>query len=349
MSTLAPALGDWPADGLEPVDQCPACASPARSLMYEGLTDRSYLHAPGHWDLQRCDTCSAAYLDPRPSRLTIHLAYGNYYESAGTVSPANGTGGYRRIRRAIRNGYLNGRYGYRLRPATRLGDVVVPLLPGMREMADEHVRHLPAMPGGRLLDVGCGEGEFVAEMAALGWDAHGIDPSVDAIAAARARGVRATVGSLADLSADESPYDAMTFRLVFEHLPDPVEALETCHRSLTPDGVLWIAAPNLDSDASRRFGDAWIFLEPPRHAVLYTARSLEALLRRCGFEPIAVRPSRQALWSFRLSSAIARGEPPFRTSDRLGLVDNLRARVTDLRALTRPEHADVLIFVARKR
>ena len=146
MSTLAPALDEWPADGFESVDRCPACSSQTRSLMYEGVTDRSYLHAPGRWDLHRCDACSAAYLDPRPNSQTIHLAYGNYYESAGAVRPANGAGSYRRMRRTIRNGYLNGRYGYRLRPATRLGSVVVPLLPGLREMADEHVRHLPAMP-----------------------------------------------------------------------------------------------------------------------------------------------------------------------------------------------------------
>jgi hypothetical protein len=107
--------------------------------------------------------------------------------------------------------------------------------------------------------------------------------------------------------------------------------------------------PNLDSDASRAFGDAWIFLDPPRSAVHYTPASLDRLLRRCGFEPMFLRPSRQAAWSFRLSGAIARGEPPFRRPRPLARSQRVRARFADLRALLWPECADVVVVVAQKR
>jgi SAM-dependent methyltransferase len=351
----APPLGEWPVDGLERVDRCPACEHAQRSLLYGGLTDRSYLHAPGRWELHRCGECGCAFLDPRPTRQTVALAYGNYYEHAADAPAPGGPAaarahGWRKLRRAIRNGYLNSRFGYGLAPASRLGRLIVPLLPRQREKADEYVRHL-SLPAGRprLLDVGCGEGEFVAEMASLGWYAEGIDPTAQAVAAARARGAHVKQGDLTDVALDEGAFDAITFRLVFEHIPDPVGALRACHRALKPGGVVWIAAPNLDSDASRAFGDAWIFLEPPRHAVLYTPASLDRLLRRCGFEPMLLRPSRQAGWSFRLSGAIARGEPPFRSHRPLSPRERARAGLADLRALLRPERANVVAVLAQKR
>ena len=349
-TTEAPSPGDWPADAVERVHDCPACGSQERSLLHGGVTDRSYLHAPGRWDLHRCGECGCAFLDPRPARRSVGLAYGNYYEHAVDAAEAGGPSpGRPPLRRAIRNGYLNARFGYGVSPAWRLGRLLVPLVPRWRERADEHVRHLPLLPGRpRVLDVGCGEGEFLAEMAKLGWDAEGLDPTAEAVEAARRRGVRVSQGDLTDVGLDEEGFDAITFRLAFEHVPDPVAALHACHRALKPGGVVWIAAPNLDSDASRAFADAWIFLEPPRHAVLYTPASLHRLLRRCGFEPVLLRPSRQAAWSFRLSGAIARGEPPFRSPRPLSRPERAKARLADLRALLWPERADVVVVLARK-
>jgi SAM-dependent methyltransferase len=351
-TTPALSLGDWPADGLERVDRCPACGHAQRSLLYGGLTDRWYLQAPGRWDLYRCGECGCAFLDPRPTRQTVALAYDNYYEPAPAagrpaVAPAHG---WRHLRRAIRNGYLNSRFGYGLAPASRLGRLIVPLLPRQREKADEHIRHLSLRPGRpRLLDVGCGEGEFVADMASLGWDAEGIDPTADAVEAARRRGARVTQGDLTDVALDEGAFEAITFRLAFECIPDPVGALRACHRALKAGGVVWIAVPNLHSYASRTFGDAWIYLDLPRSAVHYTPASLHRLLRRCGFEPMLLRPSRDAGWSFRLSGAIARGEPPFRSRRPLSPRERARAGLADLRALFRPERADAVVVLAQKR
>src|SRR4029453_931209 len=161
-TTPAPSLDDWPAHGLERVDGCPACGSVERSLLHGGITDRSYLCAPGRWDLYRCGDCASAFLDPKPTRQTVALAYRNYYEDAPDAAgarPPAAEHGWRHLRRAIRNGYLNVRFGYRLVPAWRPGRVLVPLLPRQRERADEHVRHLSLPPGRpRLLDAGGGEG-----------------------------------------------------------------------------------------------------------------------------------------------------------------------------------------------
>jgi 2-polyprenyl-3-methyl-5-hydroxy-6-metoxy-1,4-benzoquinol methylase len=348
-TTSAPVpTAEWPREGLERVEHCPACGSRARRLLYADLADRSYLCAPGRWSLYRCESCSSAYLDPRPDERTAHIAYGNYYAGGEARPLAQPAAGWRRLRRSLRNGYLNSRYGYRLAPTSALGRLVVPLFPRHRENADEHVRHLPRSDTkARLLDIGCGEGEFLAEMQALGWSVEGIEPASDAVTVARARGVPVLHGTLAETSLDPAAFDAITYRLVFEHLREPAAALRTCRHALRPRGILWIATPNLDSEGHRLFGEHWIHLQPPRHPVLYTPTSAMQLLVDSGFEIIDLRPSRQATWSFRMSAAMAQGLPPFAHPPPLGRALGLRARVADLRALRQPEVAEVMILIAR--
>ena len=213
-----------------------------------------------------------------------------------------------------------------------------------------YVRHL-RFPGrgATLFDVGCGEGEFLAEMRSLGWSVAGIDPSEAAVAIAQARGVRATSGRFGDVSLEAGSFDAITFRLVFEHIDDPVGALAECRRVLRSRGTLWIATPSLDSEAHRAFGRNWIHLEPPRHAVLYTRQSLTRLLRESGFDVVSVKPLRQARWSFRMSAALAAGLSPFEYAPPLSRRAVARALLVDLEALRRPEKADVIVVVARVR
>lgn len=342
--------GEWPREGLERVECCPACGDSHRRLLYADLTDRSYRSAPGRWSLSRCERCSCAYLDPRPDQATAPLAYRTYYADAAAPPPESAQRGWRRVRRALRNGYLNSKYGYRARPAAVLGRLIVPVLPRYREMADEQVRHLRLPTGSpTVLDVGCGEGQFLAQMQALGWSGEGLDPSRTAVSIAQTRGVRATVGTLSDVELEPASVDAITFRLVFEHLREPSVALARCRTALRRRGTLWIATPSLDSESHRLFGRDWIHLEAPRHAVLYTRRGLARLLDQSGFEIVSVRPSRQAQWSFRLSSALARGLSPFEKAPPLPRRLAARAALANLRALRRPELADVLVVIARIR
>jgi 2-polyprenyl-3-methyl-5-hydroxy-6-metoxy-1,4-benzoquinol methylase len=340
--------GEWPREGLERVERCPACGGSRRRLLYANLTDRTYQSAPGRWSLFRCEHCSCAFLDPRPDHATAPLAYRTYYEGCAAGSPMEQTEHrLRRFRRALRNGYLNSKYGYRARPASALGRLLVPLVPQYRDLADEHVRHLELPAGSpRLLDVGCGEGEFLAQMQALGWSVAGLDPSAEAVSIAQARNVAVSTGTLSEAELEPHSLDAITFRLVFEHLSEPSAALARCRKALRRGGILWIATPSLDSEAHRVFGRDWIHLEAPRHAVLYTKGALARLISEAGFELSSVKPYRQARWSFRLSAALARGLPPFEKAPPLPRRLAARAALADLRALRRPEKADVIVLLA---
>jgi hypothetical protein len=91
---------------------------------------------------------------------------------------------------------------------------------------------------------------------------------------------------------------------------DPVGLLAAARERLRPDGLLWIATPNLAALGHRRFGSAWLGLEPPRHLVLFDHRSLGVALARSGFAPPTdVSPTPTAAQWFARSALIARDEP----------------------------------------
>src|SRR4051794_30617588 len=102
----------WPASETEWVANCPVCASPGRETLHTGLVDKAFGVAPGQWTLVRCLRCTACYLQSRPTPDSIGRAYSAYYTHAQASVPASGpVGGFRRLRRALGNGYLNERYG----------------------------------------------------------------------------------------------------------------------------------------------------------------------------------------------------------------------------------------------
>lgn len=131
---------------------------------------------------------------------------------------------------------------------------------------------------GTLLDVGAGRGRFVASARAAGWDARGIEPS--------RRSSAAHVAPVGIEEADVEPgsLDAITLWHVLEHVDDPAQALERLHGWLKPGGVLLVGVPNLDSVQARIGGPRWYHLDLPRHRTHFTARGLEALLDRTGYD-----------------------------------------------------------------
>ena len=160
---MRPVLPDiWRADGLEAVPDCPVCGATGRVTLYSGLRDRAFRTAPGEWTLVRCTGCNSAFLDPRPTSATIGLAYGAYYTHADAPAPSSSPVAGVRLRLA--HDYRRARWGYQQDSPIRGGRLLAKLLPSRAAIVDREVRHLPATQGGRLLDVGCGDGAFVSYM-----------------------------------------------------------------------------------------------------------------------------------------------------------------------------------------
>ncbi|MHB1137630.1 MAG: class I SAM-dependent methyltransferase [Microthrixaceae bacterium] len=124
-------------------------------------------------------------------------------------------------------------------------------------------QHLPER--GRLIDVGCGEGQVARVAAAAGLEVVGIDPAHTQVDVARERGGGPTYlqGSATDLGVEDASFDAAVACLVFEHIPDVDAALAEVARVLRPGGrfLFLLNHPLLQTP-----GSGWIddqILEPP--------------------------------------------------------------------------------------
>ena len=159
-------------------------------------------------------------------------------------------------------------------------------------------RHRPAPGCNRLLDVGCGTGEFLLLARGAGWDVTGIEIAEVGVEAARKAALPVRLGSLTTLDLPESSFDLVTLWNVLDFVPDPVEQTRVAHRILAPRGLLIARVVNLTPHAAlyritRLFGwwpglasalSKQCFFAP----VSFRARTLRQTLERAGFEKIEI-------------------------------------------------------------
>jgi SAM-dependent methyltransferase len=141
----------------------------------------------------------------------------------------------------------------------------------------------PPSGGGRLLDVGCGSGRFLATAEAIGWKAEGVEISGSAARSARDRcGATVHLGRVDRLELPGGAYAAVTFWHSLEHMEDQREAIRAAARVLAPGGRLIVAVPDFGSVEARLFGPRWALFDVPRHVVFFTRRTLVRLVEDAG-------------------------------------------------------------------
>ena len=347
-----PWHGSWPQRGLDYSNECPVCRNQDRKMLHASLVDSSFWCAPGLWQLWRCQLCKSGYLDPRPSRDTIGEAYLGYYTHSISASDSisKDLGVLKKVRRAFANGYLNFRFGAKLSHSNAFGVLAALLFVPLRVELNHRHRDLPRLPdgGGRLLDVGCGNGAFLVRAKACGWDVLGVDPDPGAIAAASNHGIDARLGGI-EIFADQSElFDVITMSHVIEHVHKPIELLQASFKLLRPGGSIWLETPNLDSLGHRFFGPDWRGLEAPRHLVLFTRDSLKHALAAAGFSTIRERARPNPCENMFRASEIIRKRLPPGSQAQMSLAGKLRIAFAKVIAICRPASREFITFTATK-
>ena len=257
---------------VEYVPNCPLCFQ-AGSPLYKGLYDRLY-RVQGRWNFFYCRSCQLAWLNPRPTaedliqcypqeyfthHETIHL--NDYLSRLSDVSSWK-----RRLRTAILREY----FGYRHLPAQSkviswLARVMV-TLPSVRKKVTMGLGAMlpPYVSGGKVLDLGCGNGTYLAIMKYLGWEVAGVEIDPKAAEITKCQGIPMYVGDLRTAPSPPGYFDLVTMSHVIEHVPDPIQFIRTAIHFLKPGGRLVIVTPNLLSLGSKIFKEDWYCLHPLR-------------------------------------------------------------------------------------
>jgi len=317
---------------------CDFCGAPDADVLYSG---RDRLHGlPGEFRVVVCRTCGLARTSPRLTPESLGAAYPEDYgpHQGGRAGPMPPGG-------LLRWALVNLR-GYPLGSASSRSARGLLWLPGACVLRRRRsLRYLPFTGQGRLLDFGCGAGRYVAQMAAAGWQAEGLDLSPAAVQAGRNAGLVIHQGTLPGANLPDAAYDAITMWHALEHVPAPKATLAAAHALLRPGGRLLVAVPRLDSLAARWLGSAWYGLDLPRHLTHFTARTLRRHLESTGFRVESCRGVRRPGFLRHGYAALARetGRAAHRWLSRSRLVTGLLSNVALLVGRTQQ-----IVCVARR-
>ena len=167
----------------------------------------------------------------------------------------------------------------------------------------------------RMIDIGCGNGSFAAEMVKRGWDATGIDPSPSAIHFARSTYPDVPfhqASGYEDLSSKFGQFPLVTSLEVIEHVYDPRRFAATLFRCVAPGGLAIISTPyhgywkNLALAVTGRMDQHFTPLWDEGHIKFWSIATLRTLLQETGFRSIRFVRVGRLPWLAKSMIAVAR-------------------------------------------
>jgi SAM-dependent methyltransferase len=141
----------------------------------------------------------------------------------------------------------------------------------------------------RVLEMGCGRAYILRELKQLGVQVY----CLESAGAAEWILKNEEVNVLTTEQENIWPFEPEFFQLivfwhVFEHLPDPITALEQATQVLDKGGVLCISVPNVSSYQAQLGLATWFHLDVPRHLFHFSKKGLIELLERHDYEILKV-------------------------------------------------------------
>lgn len=200
-------------------------------------------------------------------------------------------------------------------------------------------------PGSRILDFGCGLGDFIRVCSENQYDVFGYDISSYAAQFVRKRyGVPVTSSTLRKNLFKKEFFDAIVSYDVLEHVPNFKELTTFFHHWLKSGSLLMLTTPNIESWDARIFGRYWYgFSKIPEHINYFSPHSITLLLESNGFVDVRIRTHGFVRSLGFLAQKAFRGYPKVRH----GLIAFLKACNLDDKSLYLPM-TDMMIVVRKK-
>jgi 2-polyprenyl-3-methyl-5-hydroxy-6-metoxy-1,4-benzoquinol methylase len=291
------------------IPSCPVCGN---NQLVISLTSIDYTTSGEVFAIEKCTTCGLMLTNPQPEAAEL----GKYYESSSYTSHTVNS------QNLLDKLYTLARM-YALRWKLGL------------------VKKYAGQPA-KLLDLGCGVGDFLKVCKDNQMSIAGVEPSAHARKVAEQK---TSITIARQFEPEGESFDVITAWHVLEHIPDLAQTLKAMHQRLTENGTMFIAVPNHESYDAKNFGAHWAAYDVPRHLWHFTKQSINRLFAQQGFNMVAIEPMKlDSYYVSLLSEKYKRKKLSalgILSAFTTGLISNLKAR--------RSTNYSSLVYVFRKK
>ena len=137
-----------------------------------------------------------------------------------------------------------------------------------KNILSNHFKNIPLV-----VDVGCGQGDFLTQAKELRINAEGIDDKDFWVTRCVKKGLKVKKGSIFEIPYDDNSVDGIFLQSVLEHA-DAVKSMKEISRVIKNEGIVAISCPTPEKH----------FWDDPTHVRPYTIKSLSTLFEMFGFK-----------------------------------------------------------------
>jgi predicted SAM-dependent methyltransferase len=179
----------------------------------------------------------------------------------------------------------------------------------------------------RLLDVGCGTGDFLQIAKQNKWTVFGIEPNDDARKIANIKTSNSVYKTESLLKFKAQSFDVITLWHVLEHLTKLEEHISILKSLLKPKGILIIAVPNYKSYDAKYYKEFWAAYDAPRHLWHFSQSSISKLIAKENMQVFETLPMKfDSYYVSLLSEKYKSGWMNIFNAFRIGWLSNFKAR-----------------------
>ena len=181
----------------------------------------------------------------------------------------------------------------------------------------------------KLLDVGCGTGDFLKTAQQDGWIASGIEPNKQAREIANQKTNNVVFDTKQLTTFNKQSFDVITLWHVLEHLPKLEEQISLLKNLLKENGTLIIAVPNHKSFDAKHYNNFWAAYDVPRHLWHFDQKAMTKLFAFKNMKVVETLPMKfDAYYVSLLSEKNKSGFMNLLKAFWIGLRSNLKAKQT---------------------
>ena len=224
----------------ERLNKCPLC----KSGLFLNFTEiKDHAVSKETFIICKCQNCSLLFTNPRPKEEKI----GPYYDFPEYYS-------HEKNNKSITQIVYNKVRDYAVTEKVKL-------ISSIKEP-------------GKILDYGCGTGEFLHAAKLSGWNVKGIEPTPKARNQANQLLDGKVIENI-ELLDEKKKFDVISLFHVLEHIHSLRKTVKRIIKHLKSDGYILIAVPNPESYDAKKYGNDWAGWDVPRHLYHFNQTSLK--------------------------------------------------------------------------